>query len=134
MRNPLREVQALACCTFLLVVILNLGPVRLALPWHDVRGISEYISQAQQEGRPVAHEGNYEGQYHFYGRLRKPLQEIDSDGLEGWAAENRSGLVITYCREWERAKSATSSYSQPFRGRQAVVWSSDAILTSVDDR
>jgi hypothetical protein len=128
LRERMHEVRALACSTLLLLLVLDLGPVRLALPWHDLHGISAYIHEAQEAGRPVAHVGHYEGQYHFLGRLIEPLEEIAPADVERWAAENPAGLVIVYSRTWMEARRGRAEYSQPFRARQAAAWSSHSIL------
>jgi 4-amino-4-deoxy-L-arabinose transferase-like glycosyltransferase len=127
LEGRLWEVRMLAGGTALLLIISNLGPVRLALPWHDVAGISGYIRDAQRQGRPVAHTGKYDGQYHFAGRLREPLQEIDPAGIEQWAADHPRGLVIVCSRDGMPPGAGTPEYSQPFRGQQVAAWSSRAI-------
>jgi len=119
------EVRTLACGTALLLVVLNLGPVRLALPRHDVRKISTYIREAAEAGRPLAHVGNYEGQFHFYGRLRIPLEEVEQARLERWAVDHRDGLMIIYTRETIPRR---PEFSRPYRGRIVSVYSSDRIL------
>jgi 4-amino-4-deoxy-L-arabinose transferase-like glycosyltransferase len=119
------EVRTLAAGTVLLLIVLNLGPVSLALPWHDVHGISEHIREAAAEGRAIAHVGNYEGQYQFAGRLRTALQEIEPAAVERWAADHPGGLLIIY---HSGQPPGSPEYHQPFRGRSVSAWSSEAIL------
>jgi 4-amino-4-deoxy-L-arabinose transferase-like glycosyltransferase len=128
LNERMQQVRALTCSTLLLLLILDLGPARLALPWHDLRGISAYIHDAQEAGRPVAHAGHYEGQYHFLGRLSEPLEEIDPADIERWATDNPAGLVIVYSRAWMEARRGKPDYSQSFRAKQVTAWSSRSIL------
>jgi 4-amino-4-deoxy-L-arabinose transferase-like glycosyltransferase len=123
-----REVRLQACTTVLMLVALNLGPVRLAMPAHDVRPVSAHIRAAQEQGRPVAHVGNYEGQFHFQGRLSLPFEVIGPDEVESWAGSHPDGLLISYSREWMAPREGTPEMSRPYRGRIVSLWASPSIL------
>ena len=53
---------------------------------YELHGAARVLATAQQQGSAVAHVGAYRGQYHFAGRLTKPLEIVSPGQLELWAA------------------------------------------------
>jgi len=61
-------------------------------PLYELHGAARVLATAQQQGSVVAHVGAYNGQYHFAGRLTKPL-EIVPRAAELWALGHPDGLI-----------------------------------------
>ncbi len=88
---------ALAMLGVALSALFQIAVLRPLYPGYDVRPIAVAISEVQQAGHPVAHLGTYHAQYHFAGRLRAPLSEIDgSENLRKWLMEHPEGYAVVY--------------------------------------
>jgi 4-amino-4-deoxy-L-arabinose transferase-like glycosyltransferase len=124
-RSGALELKTATAATILLCVVLNLGLVVPASPAQDVSAVGRLIYRLQQEGRSVAHAAKYAGQYHFAGRLRKPLQVISSKRIAEWAEANPGGAVVVYFWERPPAGEASPLLVRPYRGRYVTVWNAE---------
>lgn len=94
--------------------------------WHkyDLSPATALISAAQAKGYGVAFEGNYEGQFHFAGRLTQPITELhDGAALQTFARQHPNGLVITHPDRLDASALRYALLAQPFRSAWVVVWS-----------
>ncbi len=66
----------------------------------DITEPAQFIANAQENNIPIAHVGRYHGQFHFAGRLRKPIEEVNLDQASFWAASHRHGFLIGYENQW----------------------------------
>jgi len=83
--------------------LVQVAVFRPIYPAYDVRPMAIAISEVQQAGHPVAHLGVYHAQYHFAGRLRAPLREIDgSENLRQWLAEHPETYAVVYVDNLDR--------------------------------
>ena len=89
-------VRALTLGSALIVVLAHLGPVPALAPAYDLAGFALAIARAQASGVTVAHVGKYHGQFHFLGRLEKPLVVIPATRAKEWAARHPEALVVVY--------------------------------------
>ncbi|MDD2408277.1 MAG: glycosyltransferase family 39 protein [Tepidiphilus sp.] len=132
-RTLYSRVSSLAGATVLSLVILALGLGRAAAPYYDVRPTSRFIAQAQAEGRPVGFVGKYYDQFHFYGRLTQPIEEISWSSLHAWAKDHPHGLIIETFANTPPSEFAAPVFQQPYRGRiLLVVAASDVMSVSGD--
>ena len=98
--------------------------------WHkyDLSPTTALVAAAQAEGHAVAFEGNYEGQFHFAGRLTRPLTELhDGASLQAFARQHPDGLIITHPDQLDAAALRYALLAQPFRSAWIVVWSAPTI-------
>ncbi len=100
-------------------------------PWlaarFDLSRIAAELVVAEVAGRPVAQTTDYHGQYHFVGRLTRPIAALTKDGVLNWAKENPEGLVIDYRRDDPATYPAQPPFIQGYRGRYVVIWPSAAV-------
>lgn len=91
---------------------------------HDLHGAARALATAQQQGSAVAHVGAYSGQYHFAGRLTKPLEIVPPEQLELWAAGHPDGVIVTYTNDWQPAlvPGAIPLYEQAYGDTQLRIW------------
>ena len=94
--GPVRRVGALTAATASLVVVLQLGVLPGVAAPYDVAPISARLGTLDRAGVPIAHVGEYAGQYTFLGRLRHPVAVIEEDSVPAWLAANPGGAVIDY--------------------------------------
>jgi hypothetical protein len=117
-------VKAMTTLTVLQIVVLQAGILDVAAEFYDVKPLSAYLAQVQEKGYPIANAARYEGQYHFLGRLQKPLEVITEEEVAGWLASHPGGRVVRYFRQWPEDIGQQVEFEQPFRGQFAVVVSS----------
>ncbi|MFT3847965.1 MAG: glycosyltransferase family 39 protein [Propionivibrio sp.] len=99
-------------------------------PAYDVRPIAVAISQVQQAGHLVAHLGMYHDQYHFAGRLRAPLLEIDgSEELGRWLTEHPEAYAVVYVDNLDRLQGIKAVAAQRYLdGAAALLDARSALL------
>ncbi len=120
-KHARRQVATLALASVLIIVVAHLDLVRSLAPQYDLKPISRYVSALQRAGYRVAHAGEYHGQYHFFGRLREPLDVIDGARAREWLRNHPRGRVITYTDAEPPSGLYGLAYWQPFRGKFVVI-------------
>jgi 4-amino-4-deoxy-L-arabinose transferase-like glycosyltransferase len=84
---------------------------------YDVHPIAGEIRKLQARGVPVANNGFYHAQFHFAGRLEKPIDELlEVTEIAPWFERHPDGVLILYVtpKEGEAAR-----FSQPYLGEHA---------------
>lgn len=89
---------------------------------YDLHPIAQAIKQKQAEGYEVLHIGKYHGQFHFMGRLERPLVEIGAGEVGAYVATHDKVALVTYEPDKRRIDPGEYFFLQPFRSRQAVLW------------
>lgn len=107
----------------LLIVVVALGAfTRVAGPAYDPRLVAHYLHAAERQGRPLAFAGEYNGEFHFAGRLMRPLERIHPATVATWLAAHPAGRVVQYDRR--RPGDLTGAeLVAPFRSGSVVIWS-----------
>lgn len=126
-------VQALALAGVLVIVGVHLSVLRVAAPAYDLHALSVRIAALQAAGHPIAHLGKYHGQFHFFGRLQRPLTEITPipKRVLAWARKHPDGYLVLYYDQWPRPlPRADAEYTQDYRGDPAdlALWSAKKLL------
>ena len=93
-------------------------------PHYELHGAARVLATAQQQGSAVAHVGAYRGQYHFAGRLTRPLEIVSPGQLELWAAGHPDGVIVTYSNIWQPplVPGALPLYEQAYGDTQLRIW------------
>jgi 4-amino-4-deoxy-L-arabinose transferase-like glycosyltransferase len=116
--GPLRADEYPPAMALLAVIVLGLfysGAFRAGVPSYDVRQISRLVASAQAAGRPVANLAGYHGQFHFYGRLRRPVIPLSETTVTAWGRDHPGGLLVVYYGRGSEVP-ADAVYTQPYRG------------------
>jgi 4-amino-4-deoxy-L-arabinose transferase-like glycosyltransferase len=107
-----RRVVNLSLVSPVLLIVVHLVGMGLVQRRYDLRPSALILKRAEDAGRAIAYVGRYEGQFHFLGRLRHPVEEVSAEGLSRWKAEHPNGLVIRYQRS--RKPAAPGVFVQPY--------------------
>ena len=92
-------------------------------PAFNLQPAATLLARAEAQGRPIANLGLYDGQYHYLGRLTRPITRLDDgQALTNWAAAHPDGLVIDYPARLKPADLRDALYVQPFRAVWLVIW------------
>ncbi|GLQ88221.1 ArnT family glycosyltransferase [Dyella flagellata] len=113
-----------------LLGVLALNTLFTLTLWHkyDLSPTTALISSAQHAGHSVAYEGNYEGQFHFAGRLAQPVAELhDGAAVQAFAQQHPDGLIITHPDNLDASALRYALLAQPFRSAWVVVWSAQTV-------
>jgi hypothetical protein len=81
---------------------------------YDTSAAAAFVHTLQDAGHRVAYTRDYEGEFHFEGRLTEPLDVVGRDGHAAlaWAQQHPDGYVIRY----RDAPQPGAAYTQPLRG------------------
>ena len=93
--------------------------------WHkyDLRPVAHLLAAADAEHRAIAYTGNYEGQFHFEGRLTQPIQELKSnEEIQAFAAAHPDGLIVVPVGTLNTNDLRYPLLVQPFRSSWLVTW------------
>jgi 4-amino-4-deoxy-L-arabinose transferase-like glycosyltransferase len=117
------ELRRLAVAGLISVLALNTLFTLTMWPRWDLRPIAHLLGAAEQAHRPIAYEGNYEGQFHFEGRLTRPIQELyGAPALQSFARAHGDGLIVTRTNKLSAEAQRYALLAQPFRSSWLVVW------------
>ncbi len=87
---------------------------------YDVGPVAEEIGRLQARGTALANKGEYHAQYQFVGRLRQPLDEVDSpEEIAAWFARHPDGMLIAY--EKPRPGEPPPLFSRPYIGETVML-------------
>jgi hypothetical protein len=92
-------------------------------PAFNLMPVSQLLARAQEQGRAIGNLDVYEGQFHFLGRLEKPIDRLyEGPGLQDWAKAHPRGLVVEYPSNLTGMDLRYPVFVQPFRSVWLVVW------------
>jgi hypothetical protein len=123
--RPSRYPRFLALVSVCVVTVLQLDLFMAAAPSYDMRPASRFIADAQEAGREVAVLARYHGQFGFYGRLVRPLDQLDDDTLQDWVKRHPQGYLILVGKRPDEYPDAV--YTQPYRGRYLAILEGRAV-------
>lgn len=107
--------------SLLLVTALYAGGSKGFREAYDVRPVAHHLAEVERQGRPVAWAGNYQGQLHFLGRLRRPIEEILPGSEQIWLLAHPGGVLVEELGRLP-ADGPRPDFTQPYRGGVLAVW------------
>lgn len=124
--RPARYPLLMALLSMCVLLVAQLGVFPVAAPAYDLRVASRLIAQAQAEGREVAAVSRYHGQFGFYGRLARPLEQLHAATAASWAKRHPEGYLMETSGDMP-GEFAEAVYSQPYRRGYLVIWEGRAV-------
>lgn len=117
------ELRRLAVAGLIGALALNTLFTLTLWPRYDLRPTAHLLASAEKANRPIAYLGNYEGQFHFEGRLQQPIKELFGDqALQAFAHDHPDGLIVTRVDRPDATDLRYALLVQPFRSSWLVVW------------
>ncbi len=111
------------------VIHLTLRP--LMTESHDFRPFSQALKKFEDQGVDFVTFGKYHGQFHFLGRLRRPIEVVDGPmELDAWLANHPKAMIIAL-HDGLPAGAAPEARTR-FRSRLIGVWRSNLYPPRVD--
>jgi 4-amino-4-deoxy-L-arabinose transferase-like glycosyltransferase len=105
---PLAFISSALVATVLLLVLRPLSPA------FDMTPLARELKGLEERGVPVAHASAYNDQYHYYGRLLRPLQQIQRGDMAAWLQKNPEGRVVAYLKRSSEVAGVRPLFSQPY--------------------
>jgi len=97
-------------------------------PQFNLAAIATFIGHEQSRGTKIGHVGDYQGQFHFAGRLKQPIQVIKPDQALDWLPSHPRALLITYADNWSPPSSrARPVIDAPYRHTRVQIWEAATI-------
>lgn len=123
-----RRVLDIVIAGVLLVVIAILGAgLRYDADYRLDEG-TRLLASAQAQQRPIAHVGDYAGEFQFSGRLSVPLQIIEPGEADNWLMTHPDGLLVSYDQVWQSTGLETIQpvFESSYRGQTLRIWRASA--------
>jgi hypothetical protein len=121
----------MALLTVIVLALFQSGVFHAGVPSYDLRPVSRLLASAQAAGHPVANLADYHGQFHFYGRLHRPVIPLPETVLAAWGRDHPAGLLVTYYGRGGEAP-PDAVYTQPYRGGSLAVREGASVAASPD--
>lgn len=131
---PANAAAAFAALVAVLVVGVHLAARPLLSGAHDLSPTAKRLKAWEDGGEAIAHVAKYHGQFHFAGRLTKPIAVIGLTGkdVEDWLAAHARGKVISYRDELPPPGEPQPLSADRFRSGWVVVWDRDQLARFPD--
>ncbi len=126
---PENAAAALTAVMAVLVVGVHLAAHPLLVRAHDLSPTARRLKAWEDAGQPIAHIAKYHGQFHFAGRLKKPIAVIGLTGedIGAWLAAHPRGKVISYRDKLPLPGEPQPLSADPYRSGWVVVWDRDQL-------
>lgn len=122
-QSPKGEVRLIAVAVASLMVFVHLAAAPAFTLAYDLERSAKTIKAFQDAERPVAYVGKYHGEFHFLGRLERPITVLGNMAAgKAWAAANPTGVVIATLRESAIPADSTPLSVRPYRGKVLAMW------------
>nr|WP_283255915.1 glycosyltransferase family 39 protein [Dyella humicola] len=108
-----------------LVGTLALNTLFTLTTWQnfDLRPSAHLLGAADADGRAIGYLGTYEGQFHFEGRINRPIARLsEGESLQQFAREHPDGLIVANPEKLEASDLRYPLLVQPFRSSWIVIW------------
>ena len=129
LRQPRHELALLVILPLQIFILAHGIGMPAARASMDLAPAAQVLKGLEQAGRPIALAGDYHGEYHFLGRLRRPIAELQYGEVLGWIDSRPGAVVITRTRT-QPAVPTPPLYSQPMRGRIMAIWDRESVLAA----
>lgn len=94
----------------------------------DLRPTAHLLGAVERANRPIAYLGNYEGQFHFEGRLTRPIDELFGEqALQDYARAHPDAVIVTHPGKLDANDLRYALLVQPFRSSWLVVWTAASL-------
>ena len=120
------SVRGIAALSVVAVMAVHFAARPLILESHNFRPLAEKLKAWEDAGYAFVTFGKYRGEFHFLGRLSKPIAVVDGPVTLARHLEERDKVKV-FRVEKNVSSDLTPDAVLPFRGRLIVVWDADRL-------
>jgi 4-amino-4-deoxy-L-arabinose transferase-like glycosyltransferase len=122
------EMRRLAFAGLIGALALNTLFTLTLWPRYDLRPSAHLLGAAEQANRAIGYLGSYDGQFHFEGRLTRPVSELFSDqAVQDFARAHPDGLIVVHPEKLDARDLRYALLVQPFRSSWLVIWPASSL-------
>jgi hypothetical protein len=122
------EVRRLALAGLVATLALNTLFTLALWPKYDLAPSSRLLGEADIAQHPIGYVGNYDGQFHFEGRLLHPITELFGEqAVKDFARAHPDALIIDHPEKLDAQALRYALLVQPFRSSWMVIWSAASL-------
>jgi hypothetical protein len=99
---------------FALTLIIYLAVMQNSGLAFDIRPMGQRLKALQEAGVPLAHNGDYAGQYQFVGRMVDEPEAVSRVEIAAWFKAHPDGKVIVYFWKRRTLEGFEPYYQQPY--------------------
>jgi 4-amino-4-deoxy-L-arabinose transferase-like glycosyltransferase len=117
------ELRRLAVAGLVGTLTLNTLFTLTLWPQYDLRPSAQLLHAADSANQPIGYAGDYEGEFHFAGRLLHPITILtEGDPLQDFAHAHPNALIVTHPEKLDANDLRYALLVQPFRSSWVVIW------------
>ncbi len=123
-RRPRRSetaLQGVALAGGAAFAALAVGVAVAARPAFDLEAVATRLRMLEAQGLSLANEGKYHGQFHFPGRLQRPIEAVGGEEAPEWLRTHPTGRMVVYYRTEPYPGPGRVEYRQPYRGQTLAI-------------
>ena len=94
---------------------------------YDLRAISNYIGNLQNKGYVIANYGKYHGQFHYLGKLKKPIIVTGDGEVKQWLSQTPKAKIISVRNTLGKSQ-PKPEYFQKYRNKYLVIWDRSIVI------
>jgi len=122
------EMRRLAVASLIATLALNTLFTLAVWPRYDLAPSARLLGAADIAQRPIAYLGNYDGQFHFEGRLLHPITELwGQQAVKDFAQAHPDALIVDHPEKLVASDLRYALLVQPFRSSWMVIWSATSL-------
>lgn len=127
-RETRRRLIDLAVVSTMSVVLATLA-LGARLDAHlRVEEIGTVLDALERDQRPIAVVGEYRGEFHFAGRLKRPISVLSPPRVLPWAQNYPDGVVVARRAHWQPAGAARVLHEVRRGDDTVMVWEAQSLL------
>jgi len=126
--NAERGLPLVALLPVVTVVAVHLAAAPVLNSVYDLRPIARHLKELENAGAALANFGKYHGQYHFLGRLEKPIavMGVVQDDQERFLKAHPNGRIVAYYDNLPDQADPVATYI--FRQRTVAIWTAQTMI------
>jgi 4-amino-4-deoxy-L-arabinose transferase-like glycosyltransferase len=122
------EMRRLAFAGLIGALALNTLFTLTMWPKYDLDPSAHLLGAADAQHRAIGYLGDYEGQFHFAGRLTQPIEQLqEGASLQAFARAHPAGLIVARPEHLTPDDLRYPLLVQPFRSSWVVIWPAAAL-------